>query len=63
MKKDGKASVGCRLFVPFDEHTDLGLVLPVMCSDKKVHRLNLNVMIHQGSDSDGVILWFFGDEE
>lgn len=63
MNKDNKASIGCRIYVPFDEWTDLSFVVPVLCSDKKIHKLSPRVMVHIESSHEGVIFWFQMSED
>lgn len=52
-------AIGCRLAVDYDEHCDLGFIVPVMSNKKgKVINCKCSVMVHKATDFDGVILWF-----
>lgn len=55
MKKPDKIGFGTRTFVPYDEHTDLSVIL-VLDDNREIH---FHIMVHKSSDDpNGVILWF-----
>ena len=54
MKNKNKASAGCRIFVPYDEWTDTGIILHL----EGWYKGSIKVMIHKCQDNpEGVIFW------
>lgn len=58
MSKDRDVSLGCRIFVPYDEKTDLGFRVRLVDDKGIIHRCDFEVMVHKESNGEGVILWF-----